>query len=130
MPRILEIILLLAVCGADELCAQATNRAGDSVYAGRRLSIDSYLRLSNQRLADFSERDFFLEWSSSRYRSGLYSTFNRNSDFMRSCEYRFSESERTLFLRESLMRYKLLNSQILIEHGTGMKYSPVFIRIR
>ena len=91
--------------------------------------IDSFLRLSDHRLADFMGRDFFIEWLTNRFRSGLNGYFDPNSDFIRSCLYRMTGEEINLFNREALMRFKLLNTQMLIDHGRGMKYRPVFIKI-
>lgn len=126
--RFISIIALFVFLTGHLFAQESKNIVRtDSLVIPRK--IDSFLRLSDQRLADFMERDFFIEWSSNRFRSGLNGYFDPNSDFIRSCSYRLSDEELNMYNREALMRFKLLNTQMLIDHGRGMKYRPVFIKI-
>ena len=131
MNRIIQNLFFISVLlgSGSTLRGQEGVQGQDTLSRQSRLNIDSYLRLSNQQLADFSNKNYFIEWSAARFQNRLTGYMDRNSDFMRSCAYRFSETEKNLFFQEAFMRYKLINTQLLIEHGTGMKYRPVFIKI-
>ncbi len=53
-----------------------------------------------------------------------------NSDLIKACSYRLDIKEKNLYFRESLIRYKLLNTQMLLDEAKGMKWGPALIRVR